>query len=102
MFLLDTNVVSELKKIELNRADVNVARWNAQTNSLDYWLSVVTILELTMGVLRLERKDPKQAYRDAFIAATALRHGLIVVTRNVPDFAGTGVKLVNPWDAISA
>jgi toxin FitB len=35
--------------------------------------------------------------RDALIAATALQHDLIVVTRNVNDFAGTGVKLINPW-----
>ena len=32
------------------------------------------------------------------IAATALEHGFTVVTRNVDDFAGTGVRLVNPWD----
>lgn len=36
--------------------------------------------------------------RDAYIAATALVHGLTVVTRNVADFAGTGVRLLNPWD----
>ena len=37
--------------------------------------------------------------RDAYIAATALVHDLTVVTRNVRDFANTGVKLFNPWDA---
>ncbi len=35
--------------------------------------------------------------RDAMIAATALEHGMTVVTRNVADFAGTGVKLINPF-----
>jgi predicted nucleic acid-binding protein len=37
---------------------------------------------------------------DAVIAATALEHGLTLVTRNVKDFAGLGVVLLNPWDAI--
>jgi predicted nucleic acid-binding protein len=40
--------------------------------------------------------DPR-AERDALIAATALVHGMTVVTRNVNDFAATGVKLLNPW-----
>jgi predicted nucleic acid-binding protein len=35
--------------------------------------------------------------RDAMIAATALEHGMTVVTRNVADFADTGVKLINPF-----
>jgi len=40
--------------------------------------------------------DPA-AERDAFIAATAHRHGLTVVTRNVDDFVRTGVAIINPW-----
>jgi predicted nucleic acid-binding protein len=36
---------------------------------------------------------------DGFIAATALEHDLTVVTRNVKDFAGLGVRVLNPWDA---
>jgi predicted nucleic acid-binding protein len=35
---------------------------------------------------------------DALIAATALVHGLTVVTRNVSDFKSIGVSLINPWD----
>jgi predicted nucleic acid-binding protein len=35
--------------------------------------------------------------RDGWIAATALVHGLAVVTRNVGDFDTTGVHLINPW-----
>ena len=42
--------------------------------------------------------DPRPE-RDAFIAATALAHSMTVVTRNVADFAPTGVPLLNPWDA---
>ena len=37
---------------------------------------------------------------DGMIAATALEHGLTLVTRNVKDFAGLGVVLLNPWDAV--
>jgi predicted nucleic acid-binding protein len=37
---------------------------------------------------------------DAVIAATALEHGLTLVTRNVKDFAGLGVVLLNPWDEV--
>jgi hypothetical protein len=40
--------------------------------------------------------DPR-SYRDALIAATALIHGLTVVTRNVRDFEPTGVRILNPW-----
>lgn len=41
--------------------------------------------------------DPRP-FRDAFIAATALVHGLTIVTRNTSDFAPMGVALLNPWD----
>jgi len=40
--------------------------------------------------------DPKP-FRDGLIAATALVHSLVVVTRNLGDFAATGVPLINPW-----
>jgi predicted nucleic acid-binding protein len=46
---------------------------------------------------RLHAPNPG-AERDALIAATALAHGLTVVTRNVADFGSTGVALINPWD----
>jgi len=41
----------------------------------------------------------KCADRDALICATALVHGMTVVTRNVKDFAATGAERLNPWDA---
>jgi len=46
----------------------------------------------------LQVPDPKPE-RDRYIAATALVHGLTVVTRNLSDFEATGVALINPWDA---
>ena len=136
-FLLDTNVVSEMRKASLSRIDPNVASWAERTHPTDLCLSVITTYELERGVLRLERRDRAQGliYRrwldlvlvafdgrifaidqviamraaqfdvpdphpleDGLIAATALVHGLTVVTRNVGDFGGTGVSVLNPWD----
>ena len=45
---------------------------------------------------RLHVPDPR-AERDALIAATAIVHGMTVVTRNVADFGTTGPAVVNPW-----
>jgi len=137
MFLLDTNVVSELRRPE--RADPHVRSWAATTPAELYALSVVTVQELERGILLVERRDAYQSAilrrwledevltrlaarilpidvaiarrcaalhvpdprpeRDALIAATALTHGLTVVTRNVNDFEPMGVALVNPWAA---
>lgn len=135
MFLLDTNVVSELRRPE--RADPHVRDWAARTPAAGFWMSVISILEVELGVLRVERRDPAQgshlrewlegqvlrsfegwilsvdvdvarrsaalhvpdlrADRDALIAATALVHGMTIITRNVADFEATGVPLINPW-----
>ncbi|MFB1489435.1 MULTISPECIES: type II toxin-antitoxin system VapC family toxin [unclassified Thiocapsa] len=137
MYLLDTNLVSELRKARTGRADPGVVAWAASVGGEDQHLSVITVLELELGVQLRERRDPSQGEilrawlerqvlvglagrilpidtdiarrcaglhvpnrrpdRDALIAATALVHGLTVVTRNVRDFDGTGVALHNPW-----
>jgi toxin FitB len=137
MFLLDTNVISELRKTGDGRADPHATAWVAAHDARDCYLSCITAMELELGVLRIERKDPQQgarlrtwlndrvlpafdqrilpidttvalkcarlhvpdprADRDALIAATALTHGLTVVTRNTADFMATGVPLINPW-----
>lgn len=139
MFILDTNVVSEIRKIRVGRADVNVAAWADSVDSAALFLSAISVLELETGVLRTERRDPRQGAalrhwldnqvlvafagrilavdtavalrcaalhvpdprgeRDALIAATALVHGMTVVTRNTRDFQVNGVGLLNPWDA---
>lgn len=142
MYLLDTNVVSELRKVRLGRADAQVARWADSVAATDLYLSVITLQELEIGVLLTERRDPPQGavfrvwldrhvlpafigrvlpvdaavalrsaklhvlnpqpVRDGLIAATALVHGMTVVTRNTADFLPTGVRLLNPWLATPA
>ena len=139
MFLLDTNVVSELRKARTGKAHPNVAAWVQTAQEISLFLSVIVVQELEIGVLQLERKDRAQGailrswldqhvlptfadrvlpvdtavaqrsarlhvpnpqpYRDGLIAATALIHGMTIVTRNVTDFEATGVPLLNPWDA---
>ena len=139
MFVLDTNVVSELRKARLGKADSNVTAWAERVDASDLFVSAITIMELELGVLSVERKDATQGAmlrswleqqvlpefagrtlsvdiavaqrcarlhvpdrrgeRDALIAATALVHGMTVVTRNIADFKPTGVSLINPWEA---
>ena len=60
MFVLDTNVVSELRKVRLGRADANVAQWADSVNAEDLYLSVITVQELEIGALLAERRDPAQ------------------------------------------
>lgn len=60
--LLDTNVISELRKPE-RRADVGVRAWVAARVSSDLYLSVITVLEVEIGIRRLARRDPAQAGR---------------------------------------
>ena len=142
MYLLDTNVVSELRKVRAGKADRNVARWADGVDAAKLYLSAITVQELEIGVLLAERRDPLQGavfrtwlnhhvmsafsnrilavdtavalrsarlhvpdlrpVRDGLIAATALLHGMTVVTRNVADFAPTGVQTLNPWLASEA
>ncbi|GAA0769844.1 type II toxin-antitoxin system VapC family toxin [Ideonella azotifigens] len=137
MYVLDTNVVSELRKASAGRADTNVVAWASKVATGTLYVSAITVLELELGILSLERRDAPQAAvlrvwmhshvlpafagrvlavdtavalqcaqihvpnrrseRDAMIAATAMVHGMTVVTRNVADFQGTGATLLNPW-----
>jgi predicted nucleic acid-binding protein len=60
MFVLDTNVVSELRKARLGKANAQVAQWADSCAPTSQYISAITVLELEIGVLRLERRDPAQ------------------------------------------
>jgi predicted nucleic acid-binding protein len=136
MYLIDTNVVSELRNPR--RTCRPVRAWVDSVPLSDQCLSAVSLLELEFGTLQMERRDPQQGallrhwmdmqvlpafagrilamdagvamrcaalqvpdprpYRDAMIGATALVHGMTVVTRNVSDFKPMGVAVLNPWE----
>jgi toxin FitB len=120
MFLLDTNVISELRKAKSGKADSNVVAWANSVSAARLYISVITILVLRSWLnthvlpafsdrilavdtavaqrcARLHVPDPRSD-RDALIAATALVHGITVVTRNTEDFVQTGTVLLNPWN----
>ncbi len=139
MYLIDTDVISELRKKD--QANPGVVAFFKEVSSRDtaLYLAAVTIGELRRGVELIRyRGDTRQAqtlerwlsrllavYRDNVlsfdedvaqvwgrlrvphpenpldkqIAATALIHDLVLVTRNVKHFAATGVKLINPFSA---
>jgi len=135
MYVLDTNVISELRHGKPNQSR-QVRAWASDKPVSHLFISAISILELEKGVLALEPRTPPQgsalrawlngvkasfagrilpfsentatlcaamhvpdpkSERDAMIAATALEHGMTVVTRNVADFAGTGTKLIDPF-----
>lgn len=134
MFLLDTDVLSALRRRDRNPGAV---RWVETQRTSDLYLSVVTVGEIERGIVQQKRHDPSFSqelslwldrvlawYRDRIlsvdvgtarrwghlsatlghdgadllIAATALEHGLTVVTRNVRDFDPTGVTTLNPLE----
>jgi predicted nucleic acid-binding protein len=138
MFLLDTNVVSELRKVRSGRAHPGVASWAREVPAAALFISAITIQELEHGVLLMERSDPVQGavlrewldrsvaaafiervlpvghdvakraarlhvpdpapFRDALIGATALVHGMTIVTRDLKDFQRfADLDVLNPW-----
>lgn len=60
MYLLDTNVVSELRKAKAGKADQHVTAWASSVAPTSLFLSSITVLELELGVLLMERRDPRQ------------------------------------------
>ena len=60
MYLLDTNVVSELRKVRSGKADKNVAAWADSVDTAALFISVITVQELEIGVLLAERRDAAQ------------------------------------------
>ena len=133
MYLLDTDVVSLLRRPDRHPAPV---RWIQTQRSADLFLSVVTLAEMERGLAQQKRRDPAFARDlatwmeqttasfadriigvdaaaarlwgrmsvdlghfnvDLLVAATALVHGLTVVTRNVRHFEPAGVRVLNPF-----
>jgi len=133
MFLIDTMVLSELRRRERNPG---VVAWISSQRHEDCFLSMVSIGEIERGIARKRATDPAFAAQlagwldqllrlygdrllpmdvgvarrlgqlsasighagaDLLIAATALEHGLTVVTRNLKHFEPTGVATLNPW-----
>lgn len=136
MFLLDTMVLSELRKPPRHR-DHNVVHWIGKVPPEGLFVSVVTVGEIERGIEQQRRLDPPFAERlaawldtvlrtyegrvlpvdvaiarhwgrlsqrvgnkglDLAVAATALEHGLTVVTRNVAHFEQTGVSVLDPFN----
>lgn len=60
MFVLDTNVVSELRKARAGKADHHVTAWATSVPATSMFVSVITVLELELGVRLLERRDARQ------------------------------------------
>ena len=133
-FLIDTNVLAELRKGE--RGDPGVQAWYASISSTDIHISVIVLGEIRRGAELLRRRDPIAAARldawltmlrtsvgnrllpicqevadrwghlgipdplpiaDGLLAATALVHDLVLVTRNTRDVERSGVEMLNPF-----
>ncbi len=132
--LLDTNVLSELRKE--NRCNEGVRQWFEGTSAEELFVSVLVLGEIRQGIERIRRRDPAQAgalekwllwiatefedrllpvdeavadqwgrlgleqpvpVLDALLAATALVHGLTLVSRDEAGFRNTGVPVINPF-----
>ena len=135
-FLLDTNVISELRKGR--DANPSLAKWWNGVEVADAYLSVMVLGEIRQGIERLRLRDPDRARQlegwmesvvagfgarvltvnqaiaetwgkmgvrrtlplvDSLLAATAICHSLVLVTRNTRDIHDTGVRCLNPFDA---
>jgi len=134
MYLLDSQVVLELRKAKAGRTDAGLATWATGVSRQNLFLSALSLLELENGAARVERQDKAAGAalrawvadqvspafegrilavdsavvrrraqlalvdaRDALLAATAIEHGLTLVTRQTAAFKGARLKLFNPW-----
>jgi predicted nucleic acid-binding protein len=134
MYLLNSEVVLELRKAKSGRTDPGLSAWAAGVSRHHLFLSALTLLELENGATQVERQDKaaggalrawiegpvmtafdgrilaidaavvrrraRLAYsdaRDGLLAATAIEHGLTLVTRHLAAFKAGRVKLFNPW-----
>ena len=137
MYILDTNVLSELRRG--SRCNTNVAAWIQPIASAELYVSVLALGEIRKGIELIAKRDATAAAKlaswlgglytsyadrildvtaivaeewgrmnairplsaaDGLIAATAKVHDLTLVTRNVQDLHGVGVRLLNPFDPV--
>ena len=135
-YLIDTNIISELRKGQ--RCDAGVRAWFASVDDANLYLSVLVLGEIRKGIELARAKDPDQAQAlakwlsslgegfadrilpiddavgdawgrmsakrpvpviDGLLAATALVHGLTLVTRNTGDVLDLGARVLNPFEA---
>ena len=136
MYLLDTNILSELRK--RSRCHPQVATWIQPVQPAELYVSVIALGEIRKGVELISKRDSVAATKldtwlsglymlytdrildvtaavaeewgrmnavrplvaaDSLIAATAKAHDLTLVTRNVKDLHGVGVRLLNPFNS---
>lgn len=137
MYLLDTNIISEMRKTKTGKANKGVVDWvkNQPLNQL--YTCEIVIMELLRWVEQKQRKDPEQAKHlqawfesfvltsfegrilnidrraskicasfhvpnprgenDCWIASIAYVHNLTLITRNVGDFEGLAINIINPF-----
>lgn len=137
MYLIDTNIISEVRRGR--RCDPNVAAWYSAARDDELFLSVLVVGEIRQGIERLRPRNAEQAAAlenwlnevlrlfgdrvlpineriaqiwgrlnardalpvvDSLLAATAKAHGLILVTRNVKDVERSGVRCLDPFEAV--
>ena len=60
MFILDTNVVSELRKVRAGKADSRLTQWADEVDAESLHISTISVLELEIGILQMERREPTQ------------------------------------------
>ncbi len=133
-FLVDTNVISELRKG--NRADPGVKQWFMDTESNNIYISVLVVGEMRRGIELIRRRDPISSQHleawlrrllkeygdhilpvtqeiaelwgglslekplppiDGLLAATAMYHNMVLITRNLRDFERASIKVLNPF-----
>lgn len=137
MYLLDNNVISEMRKTKTGKANIGVVNWVRDKPLTQLYTCEIVIMELLRWVAQKQRKDPEQARHlqewidsfvlpsfegriltidrqasaicasfhvpnpraenDCWIASIAKAHNLILVTRNVGDFEGLPVTIINPF-----